>query len=86
MELCACRGWGLQASKITLGQVTEKNVGAFRILNNSVLPVQYNDKFYADLVGTPHDFTKMGTTCLRVVGGFIIVKAAGCRVGGLVGE
>ena len=49
-----------QTSKITLGQVTEKNVGAFKMLNNSVLPVSYNDKFYADLVATPHDFTKMG--------------------------
>ncbi len=55
-----------RTGKITLGQVTEKNVGAFRMLNNSVLPVTYNDKFYADLVKTPQDFTKMGASVIPI--------------------
>ncbi len=42
-------------------------MGAFRMLNVSVLPVQYNDKFYADMVTTPHDFTKMGKCSAMIV-------------------
>ena len=40
--------------------VTEKNVEVFKVINVHCLPVRYADKFYADIVKTPQEFTKFG--------------------------
>lgn len=34
---------------ILLGELTDKNVGAVRVLNDHVFPVQYTEPFYANL-------------------------------------
>ena len=36
--------------KINFNEVTKANVGQLRLLNHTVLPVPYSDRFYEDLV------------------------------------
>jgi hypothetical protein len=58
---------------IAFAPITERNVGAFRVLNASVLPVQYQAKFYTDVLKTPPEVTKLGArrcwcaTCVVVL-------------------
>lgn len=35
--------------EVLLGELTEKNVGHVRVLNDNVFPVSYNDTFYTNL-------------------------------------
>ena len=42
------------------GQVHDRNVKSFRLLNSVTLPVRYSEKFYRDLLDTPGEVTKMG--------------------------
>lgn len=41
-------------------QLHDRNLGSFRLLVDSVLPVRYPEDIYKKLVATPHDFTKLG--------------------------
>jgi len=53
--------------------VTDKNVKQLRILNNKVLPVQYQDGFYINVIRQPRELTKLlyyndimvGAICLK---------------------
>src|SRR3990167_1320430 len=48
------------ADRVGLGEVTDKNVGQLRLLNQVIFPVQYHDKFYNDLFNQSSDFTRLG--------------------------
>ena len=56
--------------------VHERNINSVRLLVDTVIPVRYSPEFYKDLVRTPADFTKMGSSLslLCVVWG----SACGC--------
>ncbi len=53
--------------------LTEKNLGQLKLLNSVILPVQYNDSFYRDLLAAT-DLTRLayyndvlvGAVCCRV--------------------
>ncbi len=45
---------------VFLNIVHERNIGMVRKLLDTALPVAYADAWYADLVKTPHEFTKLG--------------------------
>lgn len=45
---------------LVFGDVHNRNIDSFKLLNCVVLPVRYRPKFYTDLIETPKDFTKMG--------------------------
>lgn len=47
--------------EVTYGEITEKNLGLLKVLNRSIFPVQYNDKFYTDLLASP-DLCRLGIT------------------------
>jgi hypothetical protein len=50
-----------QESTIDLGDLTDKNVGQLKILNAAIFPVQYNNKFYSDLLlPGREELTKLG--------------------------
>lgn len=59
---------------VVFGSVHERNVASVRMLNSVVLPVQYSDKFYADLLKLRAEFVHMayykdvfvGAICARV--------------------
>lgn len=44
---------------VAFGDVTEKNVGLMRVLNQALYPVKYADSFYQDILAT-QDFTQFG--------------------------
>ena len=46
--------------KIVFLPVTDKNLEVFKVINEYSLPVRYAAKFYADLLKTPAEFTKLG--------------------------
>ncbi len=48
-------------SEAEFGDLTEKNIGLLRLLNQSIFPVRYNDKFYKDLLlPGREELTKLG--------------------------
>ncbi len=47
--------------------VHERNVGLVRKLLDVALPVAYSNEWYANIVKTPHEFTKMGACRCRAV-------------------
>lgn len=54
--------------RIHLDVVHERNIGSVRLLNQSVLPARYNQKFYDALIKTPRDLTKIGGSGVVVIG------------------
>jgi hypothetical protein len=40
----------LDLPNIRLGEITKDNIEQLRILNTTIFPVQYSDKFYHDIV------------------------------------
>jgi len=49
------------------GQVHDRNLKAFKLLNSVCLPVRYSEQFYKDLLKTPDEVTKMGAFGVRHV-------------------
>ena len=45
---------------ITFGGINENNVEQLRLLNETIFPVRYNDKFYNDILHMLPEFTKFG--------------------------
>jgi ribosomal protein S18 acetylase RimI-like enzyme len=58
---------------LSFGEITEKNIGQLKILNSSIFPVKYNEKFYSDLL-QPERLT------LLVYHNDILIGAVCCRV------
>jgi len=64
-----------QRDQLDFGDVTEKNLGQLKILNSSVFPVKYNDKFYSDLlIAGKEELTKLVYYC------DVLVGAVCCRI------
>jgi ribosomal protein S18 acetylase RimI-like enzyme len=59
---------------VNFGAVTTANLEQLRLLNQTILPVRYNDKFYQDILLTPETMTKfaywngfvVGSICSRL--------------------
>ncbi len=49
-------------SDVFFNIVHERNVGTLRKVLEVALPVAYGPDWYADVVKTPHDFTKLGAS------------------------
>jgi len=62
-----------RSEKIELGDVNEKNLGLLKLLNSSIFPVKYNDKFYRDLLAQPDELTKLAYF------GDVLIAAVCCR-------
>ena len=60
--------------KVSLRPIDENNVGTLRVLNRAILPVQYKNKFYRDILQVPEELRKMAYHDASVVG------AVCCRV------
>lgn len=60
--------------RLLLRPIDANNVGTLRVLNRVILPVQYKDKFYRDVVGYPEEVRQMAYKGDNVVG------AVCCRV------
>ncbi|RHY14624.1 hypothetical protein DYB25_002188 [Aphanomyces astaci] len=50
------------ALPIEFGPITTQNVGVLRVLNQVIFPVRYTDSFYTDIVSTPRELSKFGTS------------------------
>ncbi|EGG25259.1 GCN5-related N-acetyltransferase [Cavenderia fasciculata] len=61
------------SSFIELGDLTDKNIGQLKLLNTSVLPVSYDDKFYQKILAAPF-ITKLAFY------NDVLVGAVSCRV------
>ena len=48
---------------VVYGPVTEKNIEQLRKLNTSIFPVNYDDKFYKDVLDSG-EYTKLGRSLL----------------------
>jgi ribosomal protein S18 acetylase RimI-like enzyme len=59
--------------EIALGEMTDKNVGAVRVLNENVFPVHYGDAFYANLP------KYVALSQLAFVADDMLVGAVACR-------
>lgn len=46
--------------RIAFHPVTDKTIEVFKVINIYSLPVRYAEKFYADLLKTPAEYTKLG--------------------------
>ena len=53
---------------INFGSITQANVGQLRTLNQTILPVRYNDKFYQDILLHREELTKFAYWSGFVVG------------------
>eukprot|EP00937_MAST-01D_sp_MAST-1D-sp2_P007015 g7015.t1 len=70
----ACHGGTNAKLPVSYGPITSDNVGQLRKMNSICLPVQYQEKFYTDIVRTHEDITKfavwngfsVGAICCRV--------------------
>eukprot|EP01133_Synstelium_polycarpum_P013398 gene13398-15777_t len=51
------------AKYLQLGDLTDKNIGQLRLLNTSVLPVSYDDKFYTRVLSANGFITKLESEC-----------------------
>ena len=60
--------------RLLLRPIDANNIGTLRVLNRVILPVQYKDKFYRDVVGYPEEVRQMAYKGDNVVG------AVCCRV------
>ena len=60
--------------RLLLRPIDANNVGTLRVLNRTILPVQYKDKFYRDVIGYPEEVRQMAYKGDNVVG------AVCCRV------
>ena len=49
---------------ITFGGINENNLEQLRLLNETIFPVRYNDKFYDDILHMLPEFTKYGKSYL----------------------
>lgn len=48
-------------NKITLDELTDKNLGQLKLINRTIFPVKYNDRFYEDLTKLPaRPLTRLG--------------------------
>ena len=45
---------------IDLGDLTEKNVGLLKLLNQTIFPVKYPNDFYTNLLSSSASYTKLG--------------------------
>ena len=45
--------------------INPQNIEQLRLLNESILPVSYNEKFYEDIPTYPEDITKFGESCYK---------------------
>lgn len=48
--------------KVQFGRINESNVEKLRKLNLTIFPVRYNDTFYSDILRTPREYSKFGTS------------------------
>lgn len=48
--------------KVQFGRINESNVEKLRKLNLTIFPVRYNDMFYSDILRTPREYSKFGTS------------------------
>lgn len=48
--------------KVQFGRIDENNVEKLRKLNLTIFPVRYNDAFYSDILRTPREYSKFGTS------------------------
>jgi hypothetical protein len=46
---------------VNFGAITQANLEQLRLLNQTILPVRYNDKFYQDILLQDESMTKFGT-------------------------
>jgi hypothetical protein len=46
-------------SRIALGDLTPNNIGQLRVLNSTLFPVNYSDKFYKEVLEVG-EFAKLG--------------------------
>jgi hypothetical protein len=46
-------------SRISLGDLTPNNIGQLRVLNSTLFPVNYSDKFYKEVLEV-EEFAKLG--------------------------
>lgn len=52
------------SSRISLGDLTPNNIGQLRVLNSTLFPVNYSDKFYKEVLEVG-ELAKLGKDCLR---------------------
>ena len=67
---------GAPRLRLLLRPIDSNNVGTLRVLNRAILPVQYKDKFYRDVITYPEEVRQMAYKDANVVGGLA------CRVEG----
>ena len=72
-------------AELQFHEVTISNIAQLKVLNSSILPVFYNEKFYQNVLKTP-DLSRLvsnngkyiGMVCCKVEGGKMYILTLGC--------